>query len=195
MNLQEYQKLVVNTLKEMPHAEQQIHLVLGINGEFLSEVAPILSGGTINKGELTEELGDMMWYVGAYSNINDMYLRAYPTPPIDSVGKIIGDFTEDSKKEWIYGKEFKLVHKEKYIQQIVFWISHICNQFSIDFNEMLALNIKKLQKRFPDKYDSEKAINKDTETEQKLFNGTDKKTKKAATESPKRAGEEQKESN
>ena len=170
MKLNQYKELAINTMKEMPHSEQQVHLTLGINGEFLSEVAPILSGGTINKGHLEEELGDVMWYVGCYAKINDLELRAYPTPPIDSVGKIIGDFTEASKKEWVYGKEFSNKKKEQYIQQIVFWINHICNQFSIDFANMLALNIEKLQKRFPNKFDADKAINKDSASEEKLFN-------------------------
>jgi NTP pyrophosphatase (non-canonical NTP hydrolase) len=189
MTLQEYKQLAPNTMKEMDYKDQQIHLVLGISGEFLSEVAPVLSGGIINKTELTEELGDMMWYVGCYANINDMFLRAYPTPPIDSVGKIIGDLLENSKKEWVYGKEFKTVDKEKYIQQIVFWVNHICNQFDIELSDVLSLNIEKLQKRFPNKFEADKAINKNTVAEQEIFNGTDTKTEEATSESSEGAGE------
>ena len=196
MNLSEYKDLAINTMKEMDYSEQQLHLVLGIVGEFLSEVAPILAGGTINKKELTEELGDVMWYVACYAHINEIHLRPYPSPPNDSVGKIIGDLAENTKKEWVYGKEFTHSNKEKYIQSIVFWIVHICNQFAIEFSELLALNIEKLATRFPDKFNETDAINKDVETEGKIFNlnnkqdGTNEETEESSGEGEEGAGEE-----
>lgn len=169
MTINEYPTLATRTLATNDYIDQGVHLVLGISGEYLSEVVPLLTSSLKNKGALEEELGDVMWYVGCYCVIYQLEFRPLATKPLDSLEKAIGELLEMHKKNYAYGKE--LIEKEqiKYIQTIIYWVYHIADTFDIEVDQMLEKNIEKLKIRYPDSFKSEQAINKDSEKESKVF--------------------------
>lgn len=167
VNLKEYPSLAIRTLADKEGVDPKIHLVMGIVGEFLSEVAPVLSSSLVNKGTLEEELGDMCFYVGCYCHNEDIEFRASPTVPEDSLGKVIGNLIEMHKKNYAYGKELK--HLTKPIQDIIYWIFYIANKYDINIEEMLYKNIEKLRIRYPEGFEDIRAIEKNVDEESKVF--------------------------
>ena len=50
-------------------------------------------------------------------------------------------------------------------------LSHFCNQYNVSIDDILEKNILKLKARYVNKFSSDKAINRDLETERKILEG------------------------
>lgn len=58
--------------------------------------------------------------------------------------------------------------KKKVISEmgdLLWFMALLCRQMEVTLEEVMEFNITKLRKRFPDKFDAERAINKNTEAE------------------------------
>jgi len=105
---------------------------------------------------LGEELADICWYA-----VNKMDLMSTTAPMIlyTPPGRIsLPDIF--SRIKWYYKCELQT--KEKDMLDLCFTIA--CS-YGLDFPQLLENNINKLKVRFPEKFDTEKALNRNLEAE------------------------------
>lgn len=75
------------------------------------------------------------------------------------------EFIDVLKKHIFYGKELDLVNLKEELQD-GFWYGGLgIDALETTFNEMLTKNILKLTARYPEKFSSEKALNRNLEKE------------------------------
>lgn len=84
----------------------------------------------------------------------------------------VGELMDAFKKEMAYGKEVDWVNVKEEVGDLMWYIAGFCNVNGFDLEEILETNVKKLQARYPDKFDSNKAINRDIEKERGILDGT-----------------------
>lgn len=83
-----------------------------------------------------------------------------------------GEFLDALKKHIFYGKPIDSVNLEEEIGDLLWYVALACNSLDVDMNRIMAQNIEKLKTRYPDKFTSEAALNRDLEAERKtLENG------------------------
>lgn len=79
MNFDEYQKLAARTLgRDRTHEQQLANAALGLTGEG-GEVAEIIKkhlfhDTPLDRDALEKELGDCLWYLGAFATVLDLSL-------------------------------------------------------------------------------------------------------------------------
>ena len=67
----------------------------------------------------------------------------------------------DMIKKWIFHeKELDLVHLEKEIGDVCWYIAMMCEAFGFDLGEIMKINIEKLMARYPQGFDPERANNR-----------------------------------
>lgn len=89
------------------------------------------------------------------------------------------EFADVLKKYLAYGKEIDKVNLLEELGDQLWYIAMALRALDSDFETVFTMNINKLQKRFPHKFESEKALNRDLETErQQLEDDAVKERKK-----------------
>jgi len=94
---------------------------------------------------------------------------------LDDVHMILGLQTETAeisdayKKHIAYGKELDLVNVKEELGDACWYIANLCNLHGWDLRDILDTNIAKLELRYPEKFTTEKAINRDLESERKIL--------------------------
>lgn len=81
----------------------------------------------------------------------------------------VGELTDQFKKNLAYGKDIDWVNVKEEIGDLMWYISEFANHYNYDLEEILETNISKLQKRFPEKFTSEDAINRNLDAERKIL--------------------------
>lgn len=81
----------------------------------------------------------------------------------------VGELTDQFKKNLAYGKDIDWVNVKEEIGDLMWYISEFANQHNFDLEEILETNIGKLQKRFPEKFTTENAINRNLDDERKIL--------------------------
>lgn len=173
MDVIEYQNLAKRTLVDLGSKNKNItHMELGIATEF-GELLDIFKkkiayGKDIDRVNLSEELADICWYcVNAYTLLNQ-------------------ELDEDDFSSRL--RDMKILSEEEYINtlDVPYYISlqsasfddfeyvdileevyYIAAVFKIDMRKSLENNIAKLRVRFPEKFDSNLAINRNVNEERK----------------------------
>jgi NTP pyrophosphatase (non-canonical NTP hydrolase) len=82
-----------------------------------------------------------------------------------------GELMDALKKTEFYGKPFDPVNICEEIGDIMWFLSLICNYYGWSFSHVWEINIAKLKKRYPEKFTSEKALNRDLEAEREVLEG------------------------
>lgn len=78
-----------------------------------------------------------------------------------------GEVADIIKKHYAYGKPLDTLHLVEEIGDIMFYLNGLLVEIGADWNEVLEVNIKKLEARYPDlKFNAAHAINRDVEAEQ-----------------------------
>jgi len=101
MNLDEYQAAAKRTLNvDWPERDQIANASLGLTGE-AGEVADIIKkvlyhGHELNRSKLTDELGDLLWYVAAVASLHGLYLDDIAER---NIGKLLVRFPNGFTKE------------------------------------------------------------------------------------------------
>lgn len=145
-----------------------LHMVTGVASEFLGELPIVLENNDIMG--ICDEVGDHYWYLANYCRINGLMFTAYPNKPVANINECIGELVDIHKKNLAYGKEINWKSAEKHVQSIVYHLNHLLSKYGISIEECLQKNIDKLRVRFPDKFDAERAINKNADDEkQKVY--------------------------
>lgn len=77
----------------------------------------------------------------------------------------VGELTDQFKKNLAYGKDIDWVNVKEELGDLMWYISEFANHYQYDLEEILEINISKLRERFPEKFTSENAINRNVASE------------------------------
>lgn len=81
-----------------------------------------------------------------------------------------GEIVDICKKNIAYGKRLDVDHLAEEVGDVIFYISGLLRLINVSWDEVLAMNINKLEARYPDaKFNADHAINRDKEAEAKAM--------------------------
>ncbi len=92
MHLDEYQSLAARTLgRDRTHEQQLANAALGLTGE-AGETAEIIKkhlfhDTPLDRDALIKELGDCLWYIGAFATVLDVSLEEIAQRNVDKLHK------------------------------------------------------------------------------------------------------------
>jgi hypothetical protein len=89
-----------------------------------------------------------------------------------AIGKVTeaGEFIDILKKHIFYGKDFDYINALEEIGDGQWYDGIACDALNSNFDYIQKTNIAKLQKRYPEKFMEENAINRNVDNELKVFN-------------------------
>jgi NTP pyrophosphatase (non-canonical NTP hydrolase) len=112
-----------------------------------------------------------------YKNYQDQSQRTFPENSSISKGQLdqlhcaigisteAGELLDAFKKSIYYKKELDAVNVGEEVADIMWYVSNLCRLLNLDFEKLLQNNINKLKIRFPDKFNEQKALNRDLDSE------------------------------
>lgn len=191
MNFTEYVELAIRTESLYPvinpsHEQSNIndslfHSAIGIQTE-IGEIfeALYIKGWELDTVNLREEIWDVMWYIAIACKKLEFYEldfdMNFDTKKYDSIEKYAHrlnyfsiEILDSFKKSLFYNKSFNTeLLKERFIE--IFWLAGAFVKILwSDIESICTINIKKLQARYPEKFTTEKAVNRDLRTERKIL--------------------------
>lgn len=78
------------------------------------------------------------------------------------------------KKQIAYGKPLDNINLAEEIGDLMWYIANYCTIKGFDLQEICDTNIEKLRIRYPEKFTSEDAINRNLDEERKILEGNEK---------------------
>lgn len=185
MNWNEYLPLAEKTLSDQFHCQNELdqkilHAVIGS----LTEIEELLdnydqqgnlSTNTYQQGSIAEESADIFWYLSILYRelkIGERVITIDNDQPFSvliTYLKVNLKLLDMLKKKIYYNKA---IDQEMMIQlatQMYSLLIHFCQLYDTDVNVILEKNINKLKSRYGDKFSSERAINRDLESERKIL--------------------------
>lgn len=179
MNWKEYLDLSEKTLSYEFHVdEKKIELLLHATMGILTEVEELLDNhiGKEDSTNILEEVGDITWYIAIIAREYNLDLpenlplsNEDPMKIVISIIKNTSKLLDALKKKIFYNKE---INEESFKQTtiiIMILVQSYMNHFNIDIEKSFDINIKKLKSRYGEKFSSERAINRDLETEREIL--------------------------
>lgn len=97
------------------------------------------------------------------------------SPLMNQLHMVSGMVTEASeimdayKKHFAYGKELDVVNVEEEIGDLLWYIANFTDMMEFDLSDIMEKNIAKLQARFPNKFEADRAINRDLNNERQIL--------------------------
>lgn len=76
-----------------------------------------------------------------------------------------GEMMDAIKKAKIYGKDLDKVNMVEELGDIMWYLALMADDLGVSFEESWDKNIRKLAKRYPEKFTSDKALNRDLDAE------------------------------
>ena len=169
-----------------------LHGVIGCcteAGELLEAVRQsMFYEGYLDKVNLKEEVGDMLWYIGVildachlkFEVLTDKNTTLQVNPLQQTLNTVIyhsvigcciesGNMLDVIKKSLFYSREL-YISDIKYKLISIMWNIRIIleiNQWTLE--EVMELNIAKLKKRYPEQFTSKHAIDRDLKAERKTL--------------------------
>ena len=101
--------------------------------------------------------------------IGNTYSNLHAVHMIMGMVTEVGELQDVYKKHLAYGKPIDEVNEKEEIGDLMWYIGCHCKHKGWSLEEIMESNIKKLQGRYPDKFTSDKAINRDLEFERKIL--------------------------
>lgn len=173
MNIKEYQQLALRTEARNPQhtqADRWIHGVLG----FITEFDELYN--TKTHVDMVEEFGDLMWYIALLADVANVDLSIIEQPLVLTESTIAwAAKAADIGKRWKYynipPSEYALVEavSRLYVHTREYWIKIVAADGNI--SEALDRNIAKLLTRYPEKFTTEAAANRDLAAERAALEG------------------------
>jgi len=167
-SLKEYQELASRTCADLGRKKlNNLHMKMGLITELAEAIdvykKKIAYKKDIDYVNLQEELiGDTLFYAVNYCRFNDIEL-----PKLKDNIQSTDDFDDIDYVMWLFDLIELSIKPKKNIQEIIKTIYIISVYLNFDFYQSLTNNINKLMVRYPEKFDTDKAINRDLETERK----------------------------
>jgi NTP pyrophosphatase (non-canonical NTP hydrolase) len=81
------------------------------------------------------------------------------------------EFLDALKKHMFYGKPLDTVNLKEEVADQLWYCALALRALGANFEEVMETNIAKLKARYPNKFDEEKALTRDLETERKILEG------------------------
>ena len=176
MNWSEYKIMSEKTLSTEFHYEKKdellLHAVMGV----ITELEELIDwNDEVNK---KEEVADCFWYLAIIDRELDLNMDLNSNFPIENMdynqlflllyrkSSLLLDML---KKRFFYNKEINTVAFSNLSLELFSILISFCNKNNIDFEAILDTNIAKLKARYGDKFTSERAINRDLETERNIL--------------------------
>lgn len=177
MTIQEYQILAKRTCNDLGSLEKNLeHMTLGIISEF-GELADaykkhLAYGKPLDMVNVAEEIADIVWYIA-----NEATFKKYMLTNTAHIGWFhYNSFTENlSETLRICGADeyLRICGADEYSAGVKL---ECVKSFALslglseaDFYKALENNIEKLKVRYPEKFTTENALNRDLETERKAL--------------------------
>ena len=170
VSVKNYQELASKTCKDLEDLQSNIiHMKMGMITE-VAEIVDILKkkhayGKDMDITNFKEELGDIFWYIANYCefmqiNISDIYDNVKMTPIYDRENNV-------SLYEITNAFLFEIINttSDIKIERILDLTLYIIELMNFSFDEILRLNIRKLQVRYPHGFTEYHAINRDLDKE------------------------------
>jgi NTP pyrophosphatase (non-canonical NTP hydrolase) len=85
-----------------------------------------------------------------------------------------GEFEDTLKKHIYYGAKLDKVNLKEELGDLLWYIALACDELKTSFEEVMAVNYKKLKERYGDKFTEEAAEHRDLEKERKILEEGDK---------------------
>lgn len=160
-----------------------LHAVLGIQSEIgeimetFRDIDPEFINEDLDLVNLKEEIGDILFYLMMITREFDIPYLVDGTLPnsIDEENSIVdflltlnlysSNLVDIAKKKCFYNKPVDIGEIIKSFNGICFSLNWIMGELLIDLEEVTAININKLMVRYPQKFTTEDAINRDIEAE------------------------------
>lgn len=79
------------------------------------------------------------------------------------------EFLDALKKSFFYGKELDKVNLKEELGDILWYVAIACDALGTDFETEMKRNINKLRTRYPEKFESHQAENRDLEKERETL--------------------------
>jgi hypothetical protein len=182
MNLNEYLTLAEKTLSTQFNCDEKMQRVLHSVIGLATEIEELLINYTnsIDSINILEEIGDIEWYRSIlwreYPELSKYTLNVVekindPYKTILEINVVILKLQDMIKKKIFYNKEINdellinlsLELEKKIYQYIIF--------YNLNIEDVWERNIAKLKARYSEKFSSERAINRDLETERTILEG------------------------
>ena len=81
----------------------------------------------------------------------------------------IGELTDVFKKKIAYDKEIDWINVEEEIGDLMYYIASFCRINDLDLEKIIDTNVKKLETRYPDKFNKYDANNRDLNKERLIL--------------------------
>ena len=156
-----------------------LHASLGISTEIgeLVHNRTYLGDSDLQKLNLIEELGDLNWYIAIACDVLNLDFNRMIEANISKVLPnnldvlVIksSELLDLFKKNIYYRKNFDYKRIIMIIEDIVSALIELIKENDLNLDEILDKNIKKLTARYPNKFDSNKAINRNLDAEHKTL--------------------------
>lgn len=161
-----------------------LHAVMGLSteiGELLEAYNDAKKAGRMDRVNVGEEIGDCFWYNAIFIDANGIDLDTiHEDPPRHKnglrVGRLLRQMSVDAsilmdecKRALFYNKDFNEARLLETFWNLYSRQMQICGYFRFNPDELRAINISKLQTRYPEKFSENEAVNRDLERERKVL--------------------------
>lgn len=179
MTFKQYQELALHFCNVMEaNIYNSIHMVLGITDEYFEVLEAYDKSVDEEKTimelidatqDLKKELGDVLWYTALLAHFNNLDFSRGGEFRKVNIEKAIRTVNSVFKANWIYDRAMLAPDKtgvppidqlQEAIYNIVYWIE---TDFPFKIEEVMQLNIDKLSKRYPEKFEKDLANNRKPE--------------------------------
>lgn len=121
-------------------------------------------------------------------NTNQYQLKAARTLPhltsmlMDDLHMVLGMQTEVAeiadvyKKNIAYGKPLDEINVKEELGDVLWYIANMCNLHGWSMEDVMDVNIKKLETRYPEKFTEELALNRNLDAERDVLEGNGVRT-------------------
>lgn len=99
----------------------------------------------------------------------DNYDKLHAVHMVMGMQTEVGELVDVYKKNLAYGKPIDEANEKEEIGDLMWYIACHCKNKGWDLGEIMATNIAKLQARYPEKFTSEKAINRNLVREREIL--------------------------
>jgi len=170
---------------------QLMHAAMGMVTEAGELEEALQKKGAIDRVNLCEELGDMLWYVALALRTLEKTLDDVAPLALEFAASferehaavadlrwaISGLITSSAtlmdqlKKHMIYDKPLDAEQFFRVVSQVTSFIMFASVELNVEMGELCERNIAKLRKRYPDKFNAEQALNRDLDAERAALEG------------------------
>lgn len=184
MEIKEYKSLAERTMSHQWHIKEEdqelLHCAIGMVTE-AQELLVATSKVNIDTVNIMEECADLFWYLSGFQRrYNDIdweivtvgaeanTYKQYVDIILESTIEVLDKF----KKYAFYGKPIEANDLKSELLLTYGCCSDLLALAGYTVDDARRINIEKLSKRFPEKFNSHDAINRDLDTERKTLEGT-----------------------